>query len=145
MLFCLLSLLSPLVIGIIVPIFALSFSESFLPFSMVIGLFLSLVLITFSVQRVPPSRWLTHSALALAFALPLVMLVGLVTILVKVIPSLFTMLQTGTSLFYILREDLLILLMVTALVLILVSLKQGLEAKRVTQESLKPVQQQSFK
>lgn len=134
LLFCLLGLISPVVTGII----ALTFTSLglFLPFSIVIGLGLSLALITFSVQRVAPSQRVTHYALSLATAIPLVMLLGLATLMLKVIPSLFTLFVAGGSLFYILREDLLILLMGGTLVLILVSLKKGFDAKRVMQNSL---------
>ena len=135
LLFCLLGLISPLVAGIIA--IAISPNWWFLPFSLVIGQGISLALITFSVQRVAPSRRITHYALALATVIPLVMLVGLVMLLWRVIPSLVTLFLTGDSLFYVLREDLLILIMVGALVLSLRSLQRGFRARQAMQETLK--------
>lgn len=134
LLFCLLSLISPLVAVIIAT--DISSDWWFMPFSVVIGLGVSLALIVLSVQRVAPSRRITHYALALATLIPLVMLVGLVTLLWRVIPSLVTLFLTGDSLFYVLREDLLILIMVGALVLSLRSLQRGFQARRAMQETL---------
>lgn len=133
LLFCLLSLISPLIIGIIA--IKLSSIWWFTPFSVVIGLGISLVFITFSVERVTPSRRVTHYALSLATLIPLVMIVGLATLLLKVIPSLVTLFLAGDSSLYVLREDLLILIMVGALFLSLLSLQRGFQARRTMQET----------
>lgn len=134
LLLCLLSLISPPIAVFASMAINMGSLWQFLPFSMVIGLGLSLAFITFSVQHVAPSRRVTHYALSLATVIPLVMLIGLTTLMIKVIPSLFALVMAGESLLYILREDLLILLMGATLVLIIISLKKGFEAKRVRQE-----------
>ena len=129
LLFCLLSLISPLITLII----AITFSSSvwFTLFSIVIGLGVSLAFITFSVERVTPSRRITHYALSLATLIPLIMFVGLVTLLLRFVPSLVTLFLAGDSIFYVL----LILIMVGALLLSLFSLQKGFQARQTWQET----------
>lgn len=131
LLLCLLGLISPLVTMIIaIEIFPAWGYVT--PFSMVAGLGLSLALIALAVKRVLPSRRITHYALYLATVIPLVMLIGLAVLLSKVIPSLLTLFLTG-DVFYVIREDLLILIMLGTLFLVLISLKRGLQARRAGQ------------
>jgi MFS family permease len=129
LLFCLLSLISPLVTGIAA--IMLSSIWWLTPFSVIIGLGISLAFITFSVERVTPSRRITHYALSLATLIPLVMLVGLGTLLLRVIPPLVTLFLAGDSTVYIL----LILIMVGALFLSLLCLQRGFQARRTMQET----------
>ncbi len=129
--FCLLSLISPLVMGIIA--FRLSDIWWFTPFSVVIGLGISLAFIAFSVGHVTPSRRVTHYALSLAPVIAVVMRVGLATLLWKVIPSLVALFQTGDAIFYVFREDLLILIMIGALGISFLSLQKGFQARRTMQ------------
>jgi hypothetical protein len=131
LLFCLLGLISPLIIGIIAIAVSIS-SIWFLPFSIIIGLIISLALITFSIEHVTPSRRVTHYAFSLATLIPLVMLVGLAALLFRVVPPLVTLFLAG-DIFYVLREDLLILIMLGTLILSLVSLKKSFQAKRAIQ------------
>jgi hypothetical protein len=134
LLFCLLGLISPLiaVIGIL-----MLFPYGFLtPFSILIGLLASLVFITFSVERVSPSWHITRYALALATCIPVVMLLSLVALLLLVVPSLVTLGLSG-DISYVLREDLLLLIMGGMLIFSLLSLKKGFQAKRAMQTLLK--------
>ncbi len=131
LLFCLLGLISPLVIPILAFVGAAGVTSIwpflFCAFS---GLGISLALIIFSVQRVTPSRRITHYALSLAVSIPLIMLVGLVALLFGLSPSLVTPFATGDSIVYVIREDLLILIMIVTLSLSLISLKKGIQAKQ---------------
>jgi hypothetical protein len=135
LLLCLIALVSPLVVVVaIVLIWPLG--GFFMPFSMVIGLGMSLALISFSVQRVTPGRRITHYALVLAAVLPVVMLISLVALLLIVVPQLVTLFLAGDAILYVFREDLLILIMVGMLVLSLLSLKKGRQARRAVRYDL---------
>jgi hypothetical protein len=131
LLFCLLGLISPLIVVIIVLKLSPG-SDFFTPFSILIGLLASLVFITFSVERVSPSWRITHYAFALATCIPVVMILSLVALLLLVVPSLVTLGLSG-DVFYVLREDLLLLIMGGMLIFSLLSLKKGFQAKRAMQ------------
>ena len=60
------------------------------------------------------------------------MLLSLVALLLLVVPSLVTLVQAG-DIFYVLREDLLLLIMGSMLIFSLLSLKKGFQAKRAMQ------------
>lgn len=133
LLFCLLGFISPL----FAVIMALQFSASwgfFTPFCILIGLLASLVCITVSVERVAPSWRITHYAFALATCIPVVMLLSFVALLLLVVPSLVTLELSGDT-FYVLRENLLILIMGSTLFFSLLSLKRGFQAKRAIKHS----------
>jgi hypothetical protein len=130
--FCLLSLISPLLITSIIAIKISPIGGFLAPFSIVIGLGLSLALIAFSVKHVTPSQRITHYALFLATGLPLVMLIGLTTLLLKVIPSLVMLFLTG-DISYVLRTNLLILIMIGAFLFSLNSLKKAFQARGAIQ------------
>jgi membrane-bound ClpP family serine protease len=104
----------------------------FTPFSLLIGLSISLAFISFSVERVTPSWRITHYALSFAVLIPLVMLVGLATLLVGFIPSIVTLFLAGDSIIYIF----LILIMVGALFFSFVSLQRGFQARQIMQDTL---------
>lgn len=131
--FCLLGLISPFVIPVLAVVVTAGTASIW---SSLVGVFLglgiSLALIVFSVQRITPSRRVTHYALSLAILIPLVMLIGLIALLFGVFPSLVTPFATGDSIFYVIREDLLILIMIVALSFSLISLKKGMQAKQAT-------------
>ncbi|GCE29943.1 hypothetical protein KDA_54270 [Dictyobacter alpinus] len=127
LLFCLLSLISP--IAVLVIALSRPYTWFFTPFGILLGLVISLAFITYAVQKLTPSRRVTQYALLLATLNPLVMVIGLVALLLRIFPTLATLLMAGDSLLYIIRDDLLVFIMIGTLLLSLLALKKGFQAR----------------
>lgn len=135
-LLCLLGLVSPFVTALLPFVLVVGIASVWVSLvSLFVGSGISIALICFSIQRVAPSRRITHYALSLATLIPLVMVIGLVALLLGVFPSLVTLFTTGASIFSVLREDLLILIMIVALSCALISLKKAFQARRAMQDT----------
>ncbi|HEX4207725.1 MAG TPA: hypothetical protein VHZ51_26710 [Ktedonobacteraceae bacterium] len=139
LLLCLVALISPLVAPFLMMMFV-SFFEmgiiqggaypELLLFGLFFGLYISLALIFFAVQRVAPSRLVTHYVLYLATLLPLVMLVGLAALPFGLLPSIAASFTAPRETSYIIRLGLLTLVMLVTFALSIISLKKAFQAKQ---------------
>lgn len=98
-----------------------------------VGLNVSLALLFSAVQRVAPSRRITYYVLWLARLVPFIMFTGLATLLFELLPSFTDIPMAGDTIFYMLRQVLLILVMIATLAFAVISLKKGLQARQAIQ------------
>ncbi|GCE05220.1 hypothetical protein KDAU_25490 [Dictyobacter aurantiacus] len=133
---CLLGLVSPIVTLVLVILIQVPLLVA--PFVILAGLLVDLALIFFAVQHVAPSRRVTSYALHLALLIPLIMLIGLATLLPAILPSFS---DPGNDPFYVMREGSLFLIMGATFVCALVALKQGFQARQTLEF---PLQQETI-
>lgn len=137
---CLLSLISPLITVVLAFLFWSLSSASASTWTALsvcfIGLCVDIAFIFFATRHVAPSQHITHYAFYLATLIPLIMIIGLVTLLFGILPYFTAAFVTGGATLYMLRQGLLVLIMVVALFFSLTALKKGFQAKRDMQPGL---------